>query len=192
VENSTGFSPAVAELLAVGRLNPLGPGTPNEAVRARLDGLRVDMAFAPEVVRDRDMAAACLAGLWLRHDFLDESHRISQDVDTPTGSYWHALMHRRELDFGNSAYWFRRVGRHPVFEVVQPAAAELARAANLEPAACFLVGQTTWDPFAFVHLCEEAVAGRARCELLCRQIQQREWEILFDFCYRRATGAADA
>jgi len=26
---------------------------------------------------------------------------------------------------------------------------------------------------------------------LCRQIQQREWELLFDFCYGKATGAMD-
>ena len=62
------------------------------------------------------MALACMAGLWLRHDFLDESHRISQDLENPSGSYWHGIMHRRELDFSNAKYWFRRVGMHRVFE----------------------------------------------------------------------------
>src|SRR5262245_21627515 len=51
---------------------------------------------------------AMLAGLWLYHDWLDESHRISQSLDTPTGSFWHAIMHRRERDFSNSKYWYAR------------------------------------------------------------------------------------
>ncbi len=94
------YPPKIAELLKADRLTPLGPGTPNESVRAALAALTVESAFAPHTVRDRDMAAACLAGLWLYHDFLDESHAISQEIGTPTGSYWHGLMHRREPDAG--------------------------------------------------------------------------------------------
>ena len=46
------------------------------------------------------MAACCLCGLWLLHDFLDESHSLSQEITTDTGSYWHGIMHRREPDYG--------------------------------------------------------------------------------------------
>jgi hypothetical protein len=98
----TAYSPAVADLLQERRLAPLGPGSPNLRRRPRLQALTVEQAFAPHRVRDRDAAAACLAGLWLYHDFLDESHTISQGLHTPEGSYWHALMHRREPDFSNS------------------------------------------------------------------------------------------
>ena len=95
------YPPRLAELLAAERLNPLDAGTPNEAARPALAALTARAAFAPLALRDEDMARACLAGLWLYHDFLDESHRISQEIETPTGSYWHGLMHRREGDFGN-------------------------------------------------------------------------------------------
>src|SRR5256885_982720 len=47
-------------------------------------------------------AAGVLAGLWLWHDFLGESHKIAQSLATPSGSMWHAIMHRREGDFSNS------------------------------------------------------------------------------------------
>ncbi|HMF12844.1 MAG TPA: hypothetical protein VKE94_11075, partial [Gemmataceae bacterium] len=122
------YSPAINDLLRDERLAPLGPGTPNVSVRVQLAALTNENLLASHPVRDADMAAACRAGLWLYHDFLDESHSISQDIDTPTGSYWHGLLHRREPDFSNSKYWFRRVGTHPVFEPLFIAAAELARA----------------------------------------------------------------
>ena len=77
-----------------------------------LDALTIDSAFAHAHVVDQDMAQCCFAAVWLLHDELDQSHRISQDVDTPTGSFWHGIMHRREGDFSNSKYWFARIGRH--------------------------------------------------------------------------------
>ncbi len=86
--------------------------------------------------------------------------------------------------FGNSKYWFRRVGTHPVFEPLHVAAVELAE--DAPPAAAFLRTQRAWDAFAFIDLCEAALRGRADTELLCRRIQQCEWELLFDFCYREA------
>jgi hypothetical protein len=46
--------------------------------------------------------------------------------------------------------------------------------------------QSAWDPFAFVDLCAAVLVGQAPCEELCRQIQKREWELLFDWCYRQA------
>jgi hypothetical protein len=89
------------------------------------------------------------------------------------------------VHLGNSKYWFRRVGTHPVFEPLRKAAAELA-GPEPERAAAFLATQARWDPFAFVDLCEAAVWGRAGCEELCRRIQQAEWRLLFDYCYRQA------
>ncbi len=169
-------------------MNPLGPGTPNRVVRPQLEALRLEDAFAPAGPRDRDMAACCLAGLWLYHDFLDESHAISQGIETASGSYWHGLMHRREPDAGNSKYWFRRVGDHPVFVNLQPVATELAAQAN-EPSAEFLRRKTAWDPFRFIDFCEAHRGQDSAAELLARRVQQAEWQLLFDYCYRRAAGA---
>jgi hypothetical protein len=179
------YAPAVRALLAEPRLAPLGPGRLNGAARPLLEALD-DRMFEPHAVRDRDLAAACRAALWLYHDFLDESHTISQGIETAEGSYWHALMHRREPDHSNAAYWFRRVGTHPVFEPLRQAAAELAASAP-SPAA-FLVRQARWDPFAFNDLCAASHEETAPCHELCRRVQRAEWELLFDYCYRGATG----
>ena len=89
----TTYGAAIAALLTERRLASLGPGTPNRSVQSKLSGLKVEEAFAPHSLTDRDMANACLAGLWLYHDFLDESHTISQDLPTAEGSYWHARLH---------------------------------------------------------------------------------------------------
>ncbi len=183
------YGPAIAELLREKRLNPLGPGEPNLPVRPQLEASSLETLFTPHPIRDRDMAAACLAGLCLYHDFLDEAHALSQDIHTPTGSYWHGLMHRREPDFANAKYWFRRVGNHPVFEPLRLDAAKLAAASPLQASAEFLATQSAWDPFQFVDLCEACLAGSSLYETLCRQIQQREWETLFAHSFRHATGS---
>ena len=56
------------------------------------------------------------SGLWLLAGDLDRSHTISQSIDHPSGSFWHGIMHRREGDFGNSHYWFHKVGHHPAMD----------------------------------------------------------------------------
>jgi hypothetical protein len=170
----TAYSPAVAELLAGRRLAPLGPGSPDPAVRPRLQALTVERDFAPHRVRDRDLAAACLAGLWLYHDFLDESHTISQGLHTVEGSYWHAIMHRREPDPPNSKYWWRRVGSHPV----------LAQLVEQAPA----LGYEFTDPFAFVDFVERVRGTGSAEEETARKVQRLEWELLFDHCYRDVVG----
>jgi hypothetical protein len=172
------YGPVVAELLQEQRLQPLGPGTPNEAIRPKLAALTPERALAPHAIRDHSMAEACLAALWLYHDFLDESHTISQGIDTPTGGYWHGIMHRREPDPSNAAYWFRRVGEHSLFETL----AKEARNLGLR------VGSDRWNAFDFIDLCEKHRGTGTPEEMLLRHVQRREWELLFDWCFRRATG----
>ena len=167
----------------------LGPGSADNKMRADLRGLEHAEPFAPHEVADRGMASLCISGLWLMHNYLDESHTLSQKVDTPTGSYWHGIMHRREGDYSNAQYWFRRVGDHPVFEPLAAAARELAAQWPVPDGSSeFFHEQTEWDPFAFIDLCEATTRGRSEGERLCRRINRIEWELLFDFCYREAVG----
>lgn len=175
----TAYGPVFRELLKSDRRRALDEGLPQSAELARLQSLTIDESFAHTRLTDVASARCCLSAIWLLNDFLDESHTISQGIATAEGSFWHAIMHRREGDFSNAKYWFRKVGPHPVYERL---AAELPTAKEF--------GQLNgWDPYEFVDACQSALrSGGAEAEL-CLQLQQQEWELLFDHCYRSAIGA---
>ncbi|HEX5104753.1 MAG TPA: hypothetical protein VFV87_13120 [Pirellulaceae bacterium] len=179
------YPPPIADLIT-DRLSELGPGSPSEAMRPKLAALSVESLFANKRVVDQDAARCCLSALWLWHDFLDESHALSQEIDTVDGSYWHGIMHRREPDYGNAKYWFRRVPQHPIHGPLAEQAAQLARANQLDTAAEFLVAQKTWDAFGFVDLCEAIARGKSQSDQLAREIARLEWRLLFEHCYRQA------
>ena len=179
------YGPAIAGLVQRDSLPALGPGRPDRAKENQLRKLSPADLFGPRPIVNPDMARACLAGLWLLHDFLDESHSISQEIHSSTGSYWHGIMHRREPDYGNANYWFRRVGQHPVFPLLL-SSIQADPELNLDrPEMSAVRAASAWDPFLFVDLCEQAARGDSELERICRTIAVREWQLLFDYCYRK-------
>lgn len=180
---SLSYGPLCQTLLEAAPLNVLGPGEPDTAQRERLSALTDDALFG-QPATDASLAACCRAALWLRFNFLHESHEISQQIDTPTGSYWHALMHRREQDYDNAKYWFRRVGAHPIYP-------ELARATQqMSPvttdARLNFFQRPKWDPLGFVDLCQQLANEESEANLVARRAAAAEWQHLFDFCFRGA------
>jgi len=167
------YSPRLAELLAEPRLSAIGPGSLHPAAKAALRAFDPLSDLGGTVV-DREAALACHSGLWLYHDGLDESHTISQDLPSAEGSFWHAIMHRREPDAWNSKYWWRKVGHHPV----------LTQLVEHAPA----LGYTYTTPLDFVDFCEQARDNKTPDEDLARWVQLLEWQLLFDWCYRKAVG----
>ncbi len=141
--------------------------------------------LAKPVVRS-DEAQAVLSGLWLWHDWLDESHTISQGIHTATGSYWHAIMHRREGDFSNSKYWYGKCASHPVKKLIAPVAADIVRASKAAQAvSAVLLGG--FDPNALVDLAEDASSrpDDPATETIIA-LQKAEWEMLFSYSCKAA------
>lgn len=190
------YPAAVRELLLPERVAALDAGSPNLAAKAKLAALDRAALAAGRTLREPKMADAALAGLWLLHDFLTESHELSQEIHTRTGSFWHAIMHRREQDFGNSKYWWNRTGEHEAFAPLHAAAkAEFSRrpATSNEPTRAFapleiqhFVAAPRWDPNLFVDLCEAAKDGDRELQNACRTLQAIEWRTLFDYCFSAA------
>ncbi len=170
--NATAYGPEVARILSLDgagkRLMPLAAGTCSSAeARRLLEGARAEILF--EGARSPQGA---LAGLYLYFSCLEDCHRVAQDLASAEGSFWHGIMHRQEPDPGNAAYWFGRVGTHPVF----PKLLEAALAAEFPFA-------TEWDPLAFIDYCERArrAPGSAH-ERIALRVQLAEWQLLFDWC----------
>src|SRR5262249_53713086 len=127
------------------------PGVKSEAELNKCLHKALDASGAQAEQREIIIA---LVLLW--HDHLDAAHEIAQGISNATGSFVHGIMHRREPDYGNAAYWFRRVGKHPAFAEIANRARK-ALDANGEPQLTQkLVPAGEWDPFAFISACEEA------------------------------------
>ncbi len=181
------FGPVAADLIQRSEPMPLDAGEPNRSAYDTLRNLDEAGLFAHAAISDPRMAGACLSALWLLHGFLDESHSLSQSDPTAESSYWHGIMHRREGDFSNAKYWFRRVGRHAIHPGLAVAARELA-SGTAAGIASSLTLTGTWDPGAFVDLCQRSLGGGPE-KRACEEIQKREWALLFAHCYDAAIAA---
>lgn len=163
----------------------LGPGSRADAMsQEELDkvlGLLLSDTDLPAVSQKLVRGVVLL---W--HDHLDAAHTIAQDVESADGSYLHGIVHRREPDYGNAKYWFRRVGRHAAFAVIAEKVAGLLESKKEHSLQKELMPGGEWDAFAFIDLCQRA-SGRATDKGLAetlRQIQAIEFEVLLEHFLR--------
>jgi|SRR6187402_296619 len=53
-----------------------------------------------------------LQALWQdAHGDWQSAHELAQEIETPTGAWVHAYLHRKEGDEFNATYWYRRAGQ---------------------------------------------------------------------------------
>ena len=168
---------------------PLGGGQASEESLDKLRNLSPRLISEDSRPGDDAIAKAMLAALWLHHNELDASHHISQELETPTGSLLHGIMHRREGDFGNAKYWFSRVGDHPIHPRLATEASQIACEIGTTARSAFLAEQTQWYPNRFVDLVEEVIGSGSNDEQLAVEIQRIEWWILFDWLNDQITEA---
>ena len=190
IRNLCGFNPdalpaPVQSFLQKPGMDSLGPGRPDPEIAAQLQALTPEQIFASKP-RDQEAASACLAGILLYHNVWEKAHKVAQNISSAEGSYWHAIIHRREPDAWNSKYWFGRVGQHAIYPQLLNAARALAAEFGETSLGKRLQRQEQWDAFAFVDACEEARGSKRPEEKLCLRIQLAEWMLLFQYCYQKA------
>jgi hypothetical protein len=121
--------------------------------------------------------ALARGGLLYALDDLEGAHRLFQDAPGDLGAYWHAMLHRREPDFENARYWFRRAGEMPFFSELHSRAAAFS---------ADVAKQESWDPYLFTGQCEQARYGDTEIVAELGALQLGEFEVVFDYTWRQS------
>ena len=133
---------------------------------------------------DAPMSELCRAGFLMFNDDLARAHDIVQAIGSSTGSFWHAIMHRREGDFSNANYWWNRTGDHPVFDELHD------MVLHRVPEFGFLDelrGAPTWIPQTFNEWCEKS-AETGESDTALREVQRLEMKLLLQWCASQVGG----
>jgi hypothetical protein len=154
-----------------------------------LESLTIDNVLANRPA-DRTMAHLVVCGLWLLHDALDDAHLICQRYEeghgAPDAAFWHAHLHRREGDFSNGKYWYRRAGNHPALAALAQYALPVVNSAPADKQ-LFKITARGFDTSSFVDLCE-AVDRNDSSPLrdAAVALQKLEWQVLMAHTIRAA------
>ena len=128
-------------------------------------------------IADRKIFALVRGALFYAVDALDAAHRIFQDEPGDLGSYWHGMMHRREGDFDNARYWFRRAGRLSISDRLHEAAAAVSAT---------MAKQESWDAYLLTGMCEQAKFGDTDAVPECVRLQRVEFDEMLAHCWRQS------
>ena len=165
------YSRLVNDLLEQSRDEALKRLHPTEPLHGHTDLLETIRKASDADLGGGPLAPMVRAGLFYRLDAIDEAHRIVQQDGSPLAAYWHGMIHRREGDFDNARYWFRRAGTLPVFETLH------REAAALSPN---MAKQFGWDPYLFTGLCEQEKFGDNTLTAELVALQKLEFDLLFE------------
>jgi len=159
---------------------PLGPSSP----RSTAPTLR------PAASCRREDADCCLAGLWLLHDFLHESHELARDPHA-TGSFWHASC------IAASKTTALEVLAPPIRDTSVPGRARSGEAGVLpqagsrrsrrapSPARGATTARRAEVGCVPVRRLLQSAQGDHELERACEMLQRIEWGVLFDYCFER-------
>jgi len=115
-------------------------------------------------IQDLSVPDIVKAALYLWNDDVDGAHTIVQKLSGKTAQLIHAVLHRREPDYSNAKYWYRRVSVHPVLDQLQEKYSD-------------------WEPFRFVDWCQNVkTSSPEKSRSWLEEVQQCELEMIARFC----------
>jgi hypothetical protein len=120
------------------------PGT-RDAVTVRAESAARGLPAATPDAARRNRVLEGLALLW--HDHWEASHEIAQAQEGDADhDLLHAILHRRESDYGNAGYWFGSAGKHPCYLILAERLSVLPLPPDLR---AVLLPDGVWSPAAF-------------------------------------------
>ena len=165
-------------LLAEGLLKKLIPNDiVDRDIWRRVRDAKDDTVTGGQAIGNPGVFRLVRGGLLYALDDLDGCHQFFQESGTDLGSYWHGMMHRREGDFDNARYWFRRSGSLPFFDNLHSHAAQFS---------ADMAKQMSWDPYLFTGQCEQAKFGAEDESGELPRLQRAEFDVVFDYTWRQS------
>ncbi|MBU0641041.1 MAG: hypothetical protein KKB50_19430 [Planctomycetes bacterium] len=190
--------PMVAMLMARGaELLPLQWHlNPSRAAKGNLDELTDDQRlFGVSQLADEPMGAAVRALLYLWNGWPAEAEMYAELAEERERTYVVALCKRQVGDPAGAKERFQGIADHPVFRPLAEYAIKtigLSTARALKRLREVIAFGEQWEPHAFTDVYEQARDGQLdpAGEKIVRQLQRREFELLFQFCMAGAVGEA--
>jgi len=158
-----------------------------------LDEIDDAKLFGGLAIKDEGMGAAVRSLLLLWAGWPGEANMLAQIAGPAERYYIGALCERQLTHSGRAKELFREMDGHPIYkplgqytlQAIRPDADEALRRVR-----DIIKFNEEWEPCAFIDLYEQARAGTLSPTTwhLVGDLQIKEFELLFSYCYQKATG----
>ncbi|MFQ5502305.1 MAG: hypothetical protein ACE5EQ_08400 [Phycisphaerae bacterium] len=168
---------------------------PISLARRSLETIKDKYLFHPHLPRDKGMAAAVRALLYLWCGWSKECRACVVAAPKQEGLYLEALCYRQMRNLGRERRLLREMGAHPIHAALAEQVIQIP-GMKMEPAfdrfLRLIEREHRWEPFLFADLFEQAVTRRLDRQgvILVRKLAAKEAELLFRHCFEAAVGEA--
>lgn len=165
----------------------------NPLAKKTLDAIQDAKLCGDAKLQDEAMAGAVRALLYLWTGWPGEAAMYAQAAPAKEQMYIAALAERQLGHPAKAKELFQKMAGHEVFGLLTDYLLQQIKPEN-DPTIKRFRGiielAHEWEAHAFIDLCEQARAGKVSPvgELVVRNLQAKEFELLFVHCYRIATG----
>lgn len=165
----------------------------NPLAKKTLDSIQDAKLCGNAPLRDEAMAGAVRALLYLWTGWPTEASMYAQVAPQKEQMYIAALAERQLGHPAKAKELFQKMAGHEIYDSLTDFLIDQTKPEN-DPAIKRFRGiielAHEWEAHAFIDLCEQARAGKVSPvgELVVRNLQAKEFELLFAHCYRAATG----